>query len=55
MLVLSAERLEYKSDMRLQAPSQGKLKRFADVVWSFSVDVSGQAVITALLPQLSLE
>lgn len=49
MLVLPAERLEYKSDIRL------KLKRFADVVWSFSVDVGGQAVITALLPQLSLK
>lgn len=29
--------------------------KLADAMWSFSVDVGGRAVITALLPQLSLE
>lgn len=53
--VLPAERLKYRSDLRLQALSQWKLESFTDVMWSFSVDAGGHAVIAALLLQLSLQ
>lgn len=53
--MLPAERLKCKSDLRLQTLNQWKLNGFADVMRSFSVDAGGHTVITALLPQMSLE